>query len=79
MFHLNNNIQQKKAGENSLEVLYKIRPLRQKLTDYHNESATIHEGMCPLRGGLASEFSCLRSPTSMARRYSFSLIQGLEF
>jgi hypothetical protein len=40
---MNNNSQQKKAGENSLQVIFKIRPLLQKLTDYHNESATINE------------------------------------
>jgi hypothetical protein len=66
VFHLNDNSQQKKAGENGSQVLFEIRPLLQKLTDYHNESATINEEMCPLRGGLASEFTCLRSPTSMA-------------
>jgi hypothetical protein len=31
MFHLNENSQQKKAGENGFDALFKDRPLLQKL------------------------------------------------
>jgi hypothetical protein len=64
MLHLNDNSQQKMAGENGFEALFKVRPLLQKLTDkfqqtyYPEEAVTVDEGMCPFRGRV--------SPTSMA-------------
>jgi hypothetical protein len=56
MFHLNDNSQQKKAGENGFDALFKVRPLLQKPTDKFQqtycpeEAVTIDEGMCPFRG-----------------------------
>jgi hypothetical protein len=56
MFHLNDNSQQTKVGENGFDALFKVRPLLQKLTDkfqqtyYPEEAVTVDEGMCPFRG-----------------------------